>query len=117
MRVISSLLWLFVTLAFAFDAVADPCELRADVLAIAHHVSAEEMPCHDMKMTAEKETHHETPGHHADSCCCAALLTTVIGFERSDLKEPLSDILAWTAPLNDRAESLPFEYEPPPPRA
>ena len=117
MRVISSLLWLFVTLAFAFDAVADPCELRADALVPAHHVSAGEMPCHDMKMTAEKETHREAPQHHADTCCCAALLTTVIGIERSELKQPLPGILAWSAPLNDRAESLPFEYEPPPPRA
>jgi len=117
MRVISSLLWLFVTLAFAFDAVGEPCELRADYSAKAHHVAADEMPCHDMMMTSEKETHHEAPDHHADTCCCAALLTTVIGFERSELKQPLPGILAWTAPLNDRAESLQFEYEPPPPRA
>ena len=117
MRVISSLLWLFVTLAFAFDAVAEPCELRAEVSATAQHVSAEGMPCHDMNMTAEKKTHPEAPGHHSDTCCCAALLTTVIGFERSELKQPLPAILAWNAPLNDRAESLPIEYEPPPPRA
>ncbi|MEL6693654.1 MAG: hypothetical protein AAFQ12_11575 [Pseudomonadota bacterium] len=113
---ISSLLWLFVTLAFAFDAVGEPCELRADDSAKAHHVAADEMPCHDM-MIAEKETHHEAPDHNVDTCCCAALLTTVIGFERSELKQPLPGILAWIAPLNDRAESLPFEYEPPPPRA
>lgn len=104
-------------MAFAFDAVAHPCDARADALAETSDVTVEAMPCHEMMMTADIAEHQPTPEHLEDSCCCAALLTTVIGLERSELRQPLPGILAWSVPLNDRVENRPFEYEPPPPRA
>ncbi len=117
MRLVTPFLWLFVTLVLTFDAVGQPCDLRAELVADSHHVSGEDMPCHDMMMTADMTEHNETPQYHKESCCCAALPTTVISFYPADFKQPLPGVLAWDAPLNDRADSLPFEYEPPPPRA
>ena len=117
MRLVTPFLWLFVTLALTFDAMGQPCDVRAELVAEAHHVSGEEMPGQDMMMTAVLTEHQEAPLHDKDTCCCAALLTTVISLDGADLKQPLPGILAWAVPLNDRAKSFPFEYEPPPPRA
>lgn len=117
MQMVTSLLWVLISLAFAFDAVAEPCSVRANLMTEMQHVSAEEMPCHEMMPAVDMAEDHDQSQHHTDTCCCAALLTTIASPDYADLKQPLPGILAWTVPLNDRAQSLPFEYEPPPPRA
>lgn len=117
MQMVTSFLWVLVSLAFAFDAVAEPCSVRADLMAETQHVSAAEMPCHEMMTTVDMAEDHDQQEHQTDTCCCAALLTTIASPDHADLKQPLPGIQAWTVPLNDRAQSLLFEYEPPPPRA
>lgn len=117
MRLVTSLLWLLVMLAFGFDAVAQPCDLRANMEASAQHEMMADMPCHDGMMQAETQPDEHAPEHRTDACCCAALLTNLVNVDPVNLKQPLTVILAWTTPLNDRANSVPLKHDPPPPRA
>lgn len=117
MRMFTSLLWVLVTLAFGFDAVAQPCDLRAQATAEMHHAADEAMPCHDGMMMAEPTAPNDQPEHQKDTCCCAALLTNIVTVESVDLTQPLPGLVAWTSPLPDALRSIDSEYEPPPPRA
>ncbi|MDJ0920995.1 MAG: hypothetical protein QNI84_07690 [Henriciella sp.] len=115
LRFLTPFLWVFVTLVFSLDAVAQPCDLRMQVKSEQTPVSG--MPCHDGMMNGETPKNNEAPEHHKDACCCAALLKNVINFEGADLKQPHPGIVIWASPINDSADSIPFEYDPPPPRA
>lgn len=117
MRALTSFLWIFVILAFGFDAVAQPCELSAQSASEAAHEMTDAMPCHEgMIMTPSTEpSEHQT--HDLDTCCCAAMLTNVVAVEAVDLTQPLPGITLWASPIPDNADSIEFEYEPPPPRA
>ncbi|MEL7547431.1 MAG: hypothetical protein AAGJ84_12325 [Pseudomonadota bacterium] len=115
MRFLAPVLWIFVTLAFGFDAVAEPCDLRMQVT--AEQPSMNEMPCHDgMMMGSETET-PDAPGHQKETCCCAALLTNAITFAQVGSDQPAPGLSLWASPLPDHATSISIEYEPPPPRA
>lgn len=117
MRVLTSALWIFVTIAFGFDAVAQPCDLRAQLLASPAHEATEQMPCHDnMAMDVDTET-PDAPVHQKDSCCCAALLTNIVTVNAVDLDQPLPSAATRADPFPDSATSIAFEFEPPPPRA
>ncbi len=115
-RVFTSLMWLCVALVFSFDAVAQPCDVRDDLFASAEIVTMEDMPCHEGMNVANDNTHDEMP-MQPDTCCCAALLTHVSTFAHADAGGPLPVVLAWADPLPESADSVSFEYEPPPPRA
>ena len=117
MRVVTSFVWIFVILAYGLDAVAQPCELRAQTSPDNHNELVEAMPCHDgMLMSTESEpVDHKT--HDLDTCCCAALLTNVVTVEGVDVTQPLPGISIWASPIPDNANSVEVEYEPPPPRA
>lgn len=117
MRLLTSFIWVFVTLAFGLDAVAQPCDLRADVRSEMHTMSAAEMPCHDAMEQAEPADPAGHSEHQQDICCCAALLTNIVVLSAVDLDQPLPGMTSWATPLPDNANSIPFEYEPPPPRA
>lgn len=116
MRVLTTLLWLCVALVFSFDAVAQPCDVRDELM--SHHEApmAEAMPCHaGMEMPAD-QMDEEVP-QQGESCCCAALLPHSATLNHADLSTPLSAVLVWAEPLPEHADSISFEYEPPPPRA
>ena len=104
-------------LAFGFDAVAQPCELQAQASTEMHHDMSDAMPCHDSMMLAEDKMPTDGQDHQADTCCCAAMLTNVVAVHGVDLTQPLPGITVWASPLPDSANSVEFEYEPPPPRA
>lgn len=116
-RVLTSALWVFVTIAFGFDAVAQPCDLRAELQMSHADVSTEQMPCHEgMTMGADTET-PDAPVHQKETCCCAALLTNAVTVNAVDLDQPLPSVQTWADPFPDSATSIAFEFEPPPPRA
>ena len=116
MRILTSIIWVFITMAFGFEAMASPCDLRMQTEIEVEHVHHEAMPCHDgMEMPASSNP-EEAPEHHSETCCCAALLTNISLIEAAELDQPLPGIMAWTIPLPDHAASIPFEYDPPPPR-
>ena len=117
MRLITSLLWIFVILAFGFDAVAQPCELRAQASPESHLEMVEAMPCHDGSTMASSSEPSDPQNHDLDTCCCAAMLTNVVAVAGVDLTQPLPGITLWASPIPDNANSVEFEYEPPPPRA
>ncbi len=112
----TSLMWLCVAVVFSFDAVAQPCDVRDNLLSQAEIVSMEDMPCHEGMDMAMDDTNGDMP-MQADTCCCAALLTNVSNFAYADVAGPLPVVLAWADPLPENADSVSFEYEPPPPRA
>ena len=119
MRFIASALWVFVTLAFAFDAVAEPCDLRLKFE--TEQTATSEMPCHDdmgmgIVVSSESDSPH-APEHHEDTCCCAALLTNAVAIGRMEMQQPIPGLSVWASPLPETARSVTFEYEPPPPRA
>lgn len=117
LRVLTSALWIFVTIAFGFDAVAQPCDVRAELQELHANASTEQMPCHEgMAMDAEPDQ-PDAPAHQKDTCCCAALLTNAVTVNAVDLDEPLPTIQTWADPFPDNATSIAFEFEPPPPRA
>ncbi|MEL6861673.1 MAG: hypothetical protein AAGL11_07535 [Pseudomonadota bacterium] len=117
MRFLASFLWVFVLFAFGFDALAQPCELRAQAASETHHQMTEAMPCHEHMIMAETSQPTENEPHQADTCCCAALLTNVVAVDGVDLSQPLPGLTVWASPLPQSANSVEFEYEPPPPRA
>lgn len=115
-RTFTSLMWLCVAVAFSFDAVAQPCDVRDDLLSQTEIVMVEDMPCHDgMDMMMDDDS-GDMP-MQSDTCCCAALLTNVTVLDGAILARPLPIALAWADPLPENADSISFEYEPPPPRA
>ena len=113
-RVLTSLLWVVLVMALGFDATAQPCDMRTEAQPEAVQMS--DMPCHDGMMMADAGS-PEMPEHPGDACCCPALLTNAVTLDAADLKQPLPGLAVWTMPLPDNANSLSFEYEPPPPRA
>lgn len=117
MRLLTSLLWVLVTLAFAYDAVAQPCDPRAQAGSEMHPAADDAMPCHDGMMTADPAAPNDPPEHQSDACCCAALLTNIVAVDPVDLAQPLPGLVAWTSPLPDALRSIESDYEPPPPRA
>ncbi len=117
LRVLTSALWIFVTIAFGFDAVAQPCDVRAEIQASQTTVSTEQMPCHDSMVMDAEPDQPDAPFHKNDTCCCAALLTNAVAVNAVSLDEPLPTTQAWADPFPENASSIPFEYEPPPPRA
>lgn len=118
MRVLTSVLWIVVTVAFGFDAVAQPCDLRPAMQTVSAYAEMTEMPCHDAMMAnADVDQPSDAPMHMQDDCCCAALLTQALRVDGSGLEQPVPSVLVWADPLPDNARSIMFEYEPPPPRA
>ncbi len=115
LQFLTPVLWVFVTLVFGLDAVAQPCDLRMQVE--AEQTSMSDMPCHEGVTMASEMDMPDAPDHQKDTCCCAALLTNAVTFERIEVQQPSMGISVWSAPLPDNAYSVSIEYEPPPPRA
>lgn len=120
LRAFTSVLWIIAALALGFEAVAQPCDLRAEMTAAPSQEMMADMPCHDgMMMTAETPSmpDHEMPQHEQQACCCAALLGNGVTADAPDLSQPVPGLTMWAMPLPDNAQSILLEYEPPPPRA
>lgn len=121
LRALTSALWLIAALALGFEAVAQPCDLRAEMTAAPTHEMMAEMPCHDgMKMpemATQDAPDHNRPSHDNPACCCAALLGNGVTAEAPHLSQPVPGLTLWAMPLPDSANSILIEYEPPPPRA
>ncbi len=115
LRFMTAILWVFVTLAFGFDVVAEPCNLRIQVGTA--QTATSDMPCHEGMMMSSEVEMPDAPEHQSESCCCAALLTNAFMFERVRLERPAPGISTWATPLPETANSISIEYEPPPPRA
>ena len=116
LRAMTSLLWIIAALALGFEAVAEPCDMRAEMEAPSHHELMADMPCHDMMMNAPSPS-DEAPDHTSQACCCAALLGNGVTADAPELNQPVPGLTLWAMPLPDSATSILFEYEPPPPRA
>lgn len=116
MRALTSLLWLISALALGFEAVAEPCELAAELRSPSQAMMSSEMPCHD-DMAAMHHGPEELPEHNEQACCCAALLGNGVTTSAPELSQPIPVLTNWTAPLPDIAQSVFLEFEPPPPRA
>lgn len=118
LRAFTSVLWLIAALALGFEAVAQPCDVRAEIAANPAHETVNDMPCHDgMAMEASHQTQgHEMPSHEGQTCCCAALLGNGVTTDAPDLDQPVPGLTLWAMPLPDSANSILLEYEPPPPR-
>ena len=119
LRAFTSLLWLVAALALGFEAMAQPCDLRAEMAApSSSHEMAADMPCHDgVAMEASHQpAHHEMPSHEGQTCCCAALLGNGVTTDAPNLDQPVPGLTLWAMPLPDSATSILLEYEPPPPR-
>ncbi|MEM6557953.1 MAG: hypothetical protein AAF642_18850 [Pseudomonadota bacterium] len=115
-RALTSILWLIAALALGFEAVAEPCDLKAEIQSPTAHEMKSDMPCHDHMMPVSSED--ETPSHHdAETCCCAALLGNGVTTEAPNLSQPIPGLALWAIPMPDSANSILLEYEPPPPRA
>lgn len=120
LRALTSMLWLIAALALGFEAVAQPCDLRAEMMSAPAHEAMSDMPCHDGMMMAEPDTPmpgHEMPDHDTPACCCAALLGNGVTTDAPSLSQPVPGLTLWATPLPDTANSILLEYEPPPPRA
>ncbi len=124
LRAMTSVLWIIAALALGFEAVAQPCELRAEMTEPSAHVAMADMPCHDgMEMAQDTPTmpgHHDQQNdqnHERQACCCAALLGNGVAANAPDLSQPIPWLTLWATPLPDTAKSILLEYEPPPPRA
>ena len=119
LRAFTSVLWLIAALALGFEAVAEPCDLRAEMNTHVAHEQVADMPCHDgMRMEGHHTSpEHEMPSHDGKTCCCAALLGNGVTAEAPDLDQPVPGLSLWATPLPDSANSILLEYEPPPPRA
>lgn len=116
LRALTSLLWFISALALGFEAVAQPCDLRGDMMEMSHAQMSSDMPCHE-GMTMAAETEPEQPQHEqSPSCCCAALLGNGVMVEPLELARPALGITLWAAPLPQSGSSIFVEYEPPPPR-
>lgn len=116
LRALTSFLWIIAALALGFEAVAQPCEMQAEIDAPAHQDTIADMPCHDMMMDAQTPR-DEAPDHSSQACCCAALLGNGVTADAPELSQPIPGLILWAMPLPDSATSILFEYEPPPPRA
>nr|WP_070960595.1 hypothetical protein [Hyphomonas sp. Mor2] len=124
LRAITSVLWFIAALALGFEAVAQPCDLRAEMTAGPAHEMMADMPCHDGMMMPEMTdtAEHHAPGqdmprHDSPACCCAALLGNGVTSDPVSLSQPVPGLTLWAMPLPDTANSILLEYEPPPPRA
>lgn len=117
LRVLTSALWILVTAAFGFDAVAQPCEIRMALETPTEQAEMTGMPCHDDMAHTPIDTPDEQPAQSDDACCCVALLTNVLTVNPIDLAEPWPGVTQWAGLLPDTARTLSLEYEPPPPRA
>lgn len=120
LRALTSCLWIIAALALGFEAVAEPCNMRAEIDAAAHHDAMADMPCHEMMMGAHMSS-DETPAppseQSSEACCCAALLGNGVTTDAPQLSQPVPGLTLWAMPIPDSANSILFEYEPPPPRA
>lgn len=118
LRALTSMLWLIAALALGFEAVAQPCDLRAELATQPAHEMVSDMPCHDgMAMAANPQpSEHQMPSHEGQTCCCAALLGNGVTADAPDLEQPVPGLTLWSIPLPDTANSILLEYEPPPPR-
>ena len=124
LRAFTSVLWLIAALALGFEAVAQPCDLRAQITTTQTHEMMADMPCHDGMMMPEKTDaatsdapDHDRPSHDNPACCCAALLGNGVTADAPHLSQPVPGLTLWAMPLPDNANSILLEYEPPPPRA
>lgn len=124
LRALTSMLWLIAALALGFEAVAQPCDLRAEMMSAPAHEAMADMPCHDgMMMAAEPRApahdipDPQMPDDDAPACCCAALLGNGVTTDAPHLGQPVPGLTLWATPLPDTANSILLEYEPPPPRA
>ncbi len=121
LRALTSMLWIIAALALGFEAVAQPCEWRAETLSASQSDAMADMPCHDnmMVMTSADMPmpDHEMPSDNMQACCCAALLGNGMTTSAPDLTQPVPGLTLWAMPLPDTANSILLEYEPPPPRA
>ena len=120
LRAFTSVLWLIAAFALGFEAMAQPCELRADLMTSTQSEMSE-MPCHDgmmvMAQTDAPMPDHDMPSHDAPACCCAALLGNGVNADAPHLSQPVPGLTLWATPMPDTANSILLEYEPPPPRA
>lgn len=116
LRAFTSILWLFAALAFGFEAVAQPCDLRADMMPAPYQEMLSDMPCHD-GMTQPAEAPQDAPSHGDAACCCAALLSNGMTTQAPSIDQPVPGMTLWAAPLPDTGNSIFLEFEPPPPRA
>jgi len=124
LRAFTSTLWLIAALALGFEAVAQPCDLSAEMTAGPAQEIMADMPCHDgMMMPANTDASspdlpdHKMPSHDNPACCCAALLGNGVTADAPHLSQPVPGLTLWATPLPDNANSILLEFEPPPPRA
>ena len=93
-RVLIALIWMAVTLAFAFDAVAEPC---------ASGMSQGGAPA--------------APEPASEPCCCLANLSQVLILNPPVVSDLRAKRQTWNAPLTDPLTGILIDFEPPPPRA
>jgi hypothetical protein len=115
-RSLTSMLWLIAALALGFEAMAQPCDMRADMQATSGHEMMADMPCHDGMMMPTPDN-DQAPKHHDMSCCCAALLGNGVTVAAIEVTQPTPGLTQWSTPLPDSALSYLAEFDPPPPRA
>lgn len=115
-RAFTSILWLIAALALGFEAVAQPCDLRADMMTASDQDMMTDMPCHDDMMQPDKSP-QDSPSHGDAACCCAALLGNGVTTQAPAIDQPVPGLTLWATPLPDSGNSIFLEFEPPPPRA
>ncbi|MEM1148300.1 MAG: hypothetical protein AAGH49_10945 [Pseudomonadota bacterium] len=114
-RALTSALWLIAALALGFDAMAQPCNLNAQVETAMSHEMMSDMPCHDhMDMTDRAP--NDQPQHDMQACCCAALLGNGVTTTAPAVSQPTPGLSLWASPLPVLATSISLDDEPPPPR-
>ena len=120
LRALTTALWLIAALALGFEAVAQPCDLRADIQRQTAQPMMADMPCHDGMKMSDTMAHapgQDMPSHEDPACCCAALLGNGVTTQTPSLSQPVPGLFLWSMPMPDTANSILLEYEPPPPRA
>jgi hypothetical protein len=115
-RAFTSILWIIASLALGFEAMAQPCDMRAQMQASAEHHVMADMPCDDHMMMPISDE-EDAPDHQKMACCCAALLGNGVMEHPVHITQPIPGITMWAAPLPVIALSHLPEFEPPPPRA
>ena len=116
-RVLTALIWMAVTLAFAFDAVAEPCASRHGHEPAHDAASAQEMPCHGEMTGMSQGGAPAAPEPASEPCCCLANLSQVLILNPPDVSDLRAKRQAWNAPLTDPLTGILIDFEPPPPRA
>ena len=114
-RAFTSVLWIIASLALGFEAMAQPCNMRAQMTASTEHHIMADMPCDDHMMMSTSD--EEAPARQKMACCCAALLGNGVMDHPVHIAQPIPGITMWATSLPVSALSHLPEFEPPPPRA